>query len=325
MRYSHGCGDKNTVSSSSNNSDSNNTFREGDYVLVFLSRRKNWLLKIEKGRQFHTHRGIIDLTSVIGQEPGSTVQTSLGETIYILKPVIKDLVLKSSRKTQVVYPKDLGAIAAWTGISPGKIVVESGTGSGALTIFAANLVRPNGHVYSYDLRPEFQEVAKKNIERAGLGEYITLKQGDAKLGLDVTGADIALVDVGDPWTLVTSMKNALKGGGTLAAVIPTMNQVEKMTAELLKQGFVDVESIELIAREIEAREGMTRPAMRMVGHTAYLTFARKAVKIKETTETDKDAVEDDFEEDNEDGENIPQEDEGIHALRLLDTAPEESS
>ncbi len=303
---------------------------EGDYILVFLSRRKNWLLKVEKGRQFHTHRGIIDLTSVIGLEPGSTVQTSLGETVYILKPVIKDLVLKSSRKTQVVYPKDLGAIAAWTGLSPGKIVVESGTGSGALTIFAANLVRPHGHVYSYDLRPEFQEVAKKNIERASLGEYITLKQGDAKQGLDVTGADIALVDVGDPWTLVKPMKNALKGSGTLAAVIPTMNQVEKMTAELLRQGFVDVESIELIAREIEAREGMTRPAMRMVGHTAYLTFARKSLKTietltEETTSHDKDETEDDHTEENGDEEDSSEEDKGIRALRLLDTAPEESS
>ncbi|MCL5318269.1 MAG: tRNA (adenine-N1)-methyltransferase [Thaumarchaeota archaeon] len=311
-------------------SSNNNTIHEGDYILVFLSRRKNWLLKVEKGRQFHTHRGIIDLTSVIGLEPGSTVQTSLGETVYILKPVIKDLVLKSSRKTQVVYPKDLGAIAAWTGLSPGKIVVESGTGSGALTIFAANLVRPHGHVYSYDLRPEFQEVAKKNIERAGLGEYITLKQGDAKQGLDVTGADIALVDVGDPWTLVKPMKNALKGSGTLAAVIPTMNQVEKMTAELLRQGFVDVESIELIAREIEAREGMTRPAMRMVGHTAYLTFARKSLKTTETpteettTSHDKDETEDnDAAEENGDKEGVSQEDEGIHALRLLDTTPEE--
>ncbi|MCL4435986.1 MAG: tRNA (adenine-N1)-methyltransferase [Thaumarchaeota archaeon] len=308
-------------------SSNNNTIHEGDYILIFLSRRKNWLLKVEKGRQFHTHRGIIDLTSVIGLEPGSTVQTSLGETVYILKPVIKDLVLKSSRKTQVVYPKDLGAIAAWTGLSPGKIVVESGTGSGALTIFAANLVRPNGHIYSYDLRPEFQEVAKKNIERAGLGEYITLKQGDAKQGLDVTGADIALVDVGDPWTLVKPMKNALKGSGTLAAVIPTMNQVEKMTAELLRQGFVDVQSIELIEREIEARVGMTRPAMRMVGHTAYLTFARKSLKTTETpteettTSHDKDETEDDDTAE----ENVDKEDEGIHALRLLDATPEEYS
>ncbi len=88
--------------------------------------------------------------------------------------------MKSRRRTQVVYPKDLGVISAWTGLSPGQTVVESGTGSGALTIFAANLVRPDGHVYSYELRPEFQKVAEKNITRVGLSSIITLKQADAK-------------------------------------------------------------------------------------------------------------------------------------------------
>jgi hypothetical protein len=34
-------------------------------------------------------------------------------------------------------------------------------------------------------------------------------------------------------------------------------------------------------REIEAREGMTRPSMRMIGHTAYIVFARKVEKLQE--------------------------------------------
>ncbi|MDQ3969619.1 MAG: hypothetical protein M3275_14640, partial [Thermoproteota archaeon] len=34
-------------------------------------------------------------------------------------------------------------------------------------------------------------------------------------------------------------------------------------------------------REMEAREGMTRPSMRMIGHTAYLVFARKVEKLQE--------------------------------------------
>jgi tRNA (adenine57-N1/adenine58-N1)-methyltransferase len=237
---------------------------------------------VEAGKTFHTHRGVIDLGSLINLEFGSPVQTNLGETIYVLNPIIRDFVLKSNRITQVVYPKDLGTIAAWTGLSPGKIVVEAGAGSGALTIFSANLVRPYGHVYSYEVRPEFLKVAERNIERAGMREYVTLKEADAKIDLDVTGADISLIDVGDPWTLVEPMRHALKGGGALAAVSPTMNQVEKITIELLKQDFINVETVEIISRRIEGREGMTRPAMRMIGHTAYLTFARKALK------TDKD-------------------------------------
>jgi len=253
-----------------------NTVREGDFTLIFLSRRKCWLVQALSGRKLHTHRGYIDLGSIIGLEYGSTVSTSLGDVMWVLKPTMRDYVLKGLRKTQVVYPKDLGIIAAWTGLSPGHIVVESGTGSGIMTIFTANLVKPYGHVYSYEIRREFLEVAVKNIERAGLSEYVTLKHADAKEGIDVKDADVALIDVGDPWSLVEPMKNALKNGGVLAAVSPTMNQVEKLTARLSESGFIDIESLEVLVRSLEAREGMTRPSMRMIGHTAYLTFARKA-------------------------------------------------
>ena len=54
-----------------------------------------------------------------------------------------------------------------------------------------------------------------------------------------------------------------------------MNQLEK-TATVLKQcGYVDVDCVEIMIRDIEAREGMTRPSMRMIGHTTYLIFGRK--------------------------------------------------
>jgi hypothetical protein len=45
---------------------------------------------------------------------------------------------------------------------------------------------------------------------------------------------------------------------------------------VLKQcGYTDVDCVELMIRNIEAREGMTRPSMRMIGHTTYLIFGRK--------------------------------------------------
>lgn len=259
-----------------------NQINEEDYILIFLNKQKNWLVKVESGKSFHTHRGLLNFDSIIGQEYGSTIITSLGEVMWILKPTIYDFVLKCRRLTQIVYPKDLGVIAAMTGLSPGKIVVESGAGSGSLTMFAANLVKPSGHVYSFEIRPEFLKIAENNIIRAGLSEYVTIKLCDAKEGLDITDADIALLDIGDPWTLVKPMWKALKGSGNLVAISPTMNQVEKLTDELIETGFVDIESLEVIVRGLEARTGKTRPSMRMIGHTAYLTFARKALK------TDKD-------------------------------------
>ena len=255
-----------------------NKINDEDYVLIFLSKQKNWLVKVESGKSFHTHRGLLNFDSIIGQEYGSTSITSLGEIMWILKPTIYDFVLKCRRLTQIVYPKDLGVIAARTGLSPGKIVVESGTGSGSLTMFAANLVKPSGHVYSFEIRPEFLKIAENNIIRAGLSKNVTIKLCDAKEGLNIIDADIALLDIGDPWTLVKPMWKSLKGSGNLAAISPTMNQVEKLTDELIETGFVDIESIEVIVRGLEARSGKTRPSMRMIGHTAYLTFARKSFK-----------------------------------------------
>ncbi len=246
---------------------------------MFLSRRKNWLVKVERDKKFHTHRGIVDLDHLIGLSYGSMVSTSLNEDLWILKPTIRDFVIKSCRQTQVVYPKDLGIIAAWTGLSAGQVVVESGTGSGSLTMFAANLVKPNGHVYSYEIRSEFLKVAEKNISRAGLSKFVTLKQANAKEGLDITNADIALIDVGDPWELINPMNEALKGGGNLVAISPTINQIEKFTTELLNHGFINIQNLEVIVREIEARQGRSRPVTRMIGHTAYITFARKALKF----------------------------------------------
>jgi len=250
---------------------------DGDLVLLYLKPHKSWLVRIKKGDKAHTHAGFIEHNSMIGKELGSSIESSMGRTFRLLRPTLADFLMRFSRPTQVVYPKDLGMIAAWTGLSSGKIVVESGTGSGALTAFMANLVRPNGHVYTYEIREEFMEAAKKNLQKVGLLDYVTITNKDAKEGIDVKDADIAIIDVGDPWTLVEPFKNALKGAGMLAAISPTMNQAEKMTAELLDKGFVDVWSIELIARELEARVGMTRPSMRMIGHTAYITFARKGV------------------------------------------------
>jgi tRNA (adenine57-N1/adenine58-N1)-methyltransferase len=179
-----------------------------------------------------------------------------------------------------VYPKDLGYIAARTGLKNGSKVLEVGTGSGALATFMASIVKPEGHVYSFDVNPEFMEIAKRNLEKAGMSKYVKLHQHDPHQGVDVRDADVAIVDLGDPWTVVDQVHDALKGSGAFVAICPTMNQIEKTATELKKSGYTDVDCIELLIRSMEAREGMTRPSMRMIGHTTYLVFARKVQKLQ---------------------------------------------
>jgi tRNA (adenine57-N1/adenine58-N1)-methyltransferase catalytic subunit len=110
---------------------------------------------------------------------------------------------------------------------------------------------------------------------------VTILQHDPHQGIDVRDADVATVDLGDPWTVVDQVYDALKGGGAFVAICPTMNQIEKTAAQLRKSGYADIDCVELMIRNMEAREGMTRPSMRMIGHTAYLVFARKVEKLQE--------------------------------------------
>ncbi|MGI0089572.1 MAG: tRNA methyltransferase, partial [Nitrosopumilaceae archaeon] len=122
--------------------------KPSSYVLFFYNDSKKWLMKVSKKQQFHTHIGIIDHSKVIGKEYGSTITTNKGKYVYLLEPTIHDYVMKSQRSTQIVYPKDLGYIAARTGLQSGQKIVEIGTGSGSLTTFFASIVKPRGHVYT---------------------------------------------------------------------------------------------------------------------------------------------------------------------------------
>jgi tRNA (adenine57-N1/adenine58-N1)-methyltransferase catalytic subunit len=244
------------------------------WVLVFRDRRRRWLVRPKDTPKLHTHLGILDVSSIVGKQYGITVTTTLGDELTILRPTIEDLVMKLARKTQVIYPKDLGLIALKLGVHAGSRVVETGTGSGATTALMAYLVQPTGMVYTYDLNPEFQEVARKNIERLGLSDFVTFKVADSKSGFAESGMDAGVLDVGDPWEVVRSMKESLKPTAPMAAVTPTTNQAEKLVAKMKEEGFVNIETLEILLRHLEARIGMTRPSNIMVGHTAYLTFGR---------------------------------------------------
>jgi tRNA (adenine57-N1/adenine58-N1)-methyltransferase catalytic subunit len=249
--------------------------RADEPVLVYRDRRRRWLVRPRDTPKLHTHLGILDVSALVGQRYGTIATTTLGDELYILKPTVEDLVMKLARKTQVIYPKDLGLIVVKLGVHAGSRIVETGTGSGATTALMAYLVQPTGMVYTYDLNPEFQEVARKNIERLGLSKFVSFKIADSRLGFEEREMDAGILDVGDPWEVIGSMKDSLRPSAPMAAITPTTNQAERLVAKMKDEGFVALETVEILLRHLEARVGMTRPSNIMVGHTAYLTFGRK--------------------------------------------------
>lgn len=249
---------------------------EGDEVLLVTQRGKRYLLRVARGRRFHSSEGYIDLESLIGLRYGSRIRTNTGSVWVALKPTILDHVLSFPRVTQIIYPKDLGYIILMSGVRCGSRVVEGGTGAGVLTTTLAYYVAPSGRVYSYDVEQENLELVAKHLERLGLGEYVELKHGDLTKSMDEESVDAVILDIPTPWLAVSNAKKALRDGGVLISISPTMEQTVETVERLREEGFADISCVEILLRRMRVRRGMTRPEHQMHAHTAYIVTARKA-------------------------------------------------
>jgi len=252
--------------------------KEGDSILLYLNRKRTYLVKVEKKKSFHTHKGFIQLGELIGKEYGTRTASSMGVEFVALKPTLRDHVFKMLRKTQITYPKDIALIIMLSGAGPGSRVVEAGTGTGALTSALAFYVKPTGHVYSYEVRREFVETALKNLERAGVSEYVDVKNKDVTEGIDEREVDAVVLDMATPWLVVPHAYSALKGSGVLVSFSPTIDQVVKTVEAMKENEFVDIQTVECLMRRMQVERGKTRPETLMTGHTGYITVARKALK-----------------------------------------------
>ena len=252
--------------------------KEGDDALLYLSRKSTFLVKVQKGVKLHTHKGYVELDALIGKKYGESVESNLGVKFFVFHPTPRDYAFKMQRKTQIIYPKDLGLIVIYSGIGPGSRVVEAGTGTGALTSILAHFVKPLGKVYSYDIKLENLKVAEKNLLRAKVLEYVELKNKDVGEGIDERNVDAVILDMPTPWLVVEHAYSALKGSGIFVSFSPTIEQVIKTVETLRNHSFLDIEAFECFMRGMQVIRGMTRPQTLMTGHTGYIVKGRKVFK-----------------------------------------------
>ncbi len=259
--------------------------KENDLIFLILDEKRRWIVQVKSGGNFHTHKGIIEFNDIIGKEYGSVIFSKPLETqgykFYILKPLPSDYILHMSRKTQIIYPEDAGLILIYSGIGPGNTIIEAGCGSGALTCILGNNVRPNGHVFSYDIREVSIKRAELNVRKAKLEDVITIQYGDIiNDDLKHKNVDAIVLDLATPWNAIEKVKEYLKLSGTLISFSPTIEQVKKTVSSMLSNDFIEVNTYELMKRRIQVKENATRPEVRMIGHTGYLTFGRKIKNFK---------------------------------------------
>ncbi|MGB6442615.1 MAG: methyltransferase domain-containing protein [Thermoplasmata archaeon] len=248
---------------------------EGDAVALKTRGSPAILLTLARGPIRIGNDGIVDLSGEVGRPPGGSV-TWLGTQYHLIRPSLADLFGTLRRGAQIVTPKDAAQLLYLAGVSPGALVAEAGSGSGALTIALAHAVGPRGHVTSYDRRADFLGAARSNVARAGLAGRVTFRERDvAREGIDLSGLGSVLLDVPEPWSVLASARSALATGGYVATYTPTYNQLERTVQELRTQRYDEVRAVELLERGLHVGDGGTRPAFEMLGHTGFLAAGRK--------------------------------------------------
>ena len=256
----------------------------GELAQLVSPTNKSFIIRLTPGDKLETHRGILFHDDLLGKPWGTQVYTHQGRVYLLVQPSLGDILRDLKRNTQIMYPKDIGFILLSMGIGPGVQVVEAGTGSGALTIALAWAVGPQGHVTSYEIRPDAQKLARKNLERLGLEERVTLKIRDIADGFDEQAVDALFLDLQNPQDYIGQARQTLKPGGYFGSLLPTTNQVSRLLSSLYQHRFAFQEVCEVILRYYKPVADRLRPTDRMVAHTGYLIFARPMIQLPDPVE-----------------------------------------
>jgi tRNA (adenine57-N1/adenine58-N1)-methyltransferase len=253
------------------------TFAPGDRVQLTDPKGRMHTIVLTPGKVFHTHRGAMPHDDLIGLPDGSVV-TSAGGTAYLaLRPLLADYVLSMPRGAQVIYPKDAAQIVALGDVFPGARVLEAGAGSGALTCSLLRAVGEEGQLVSYELRPDFAEIARRNVEAffGAVPKAWSLHVGDVATCPE-TGFDRIVLDLLAPWEALDLLERALVPGGVFVGYVATTPQMSDLVEALRERGgFTEPRAWESLVRDWHVDGLAVRPDHRMIAHTAFLISARK--------------------------------------------------
>ena len=171
------------------------TLSQGDLVQFLDSKGRKYPVVLEPGKEFHSHSGFVPHDDVIGLPEGSKVHTGRGQAYVVMRPTLSEFILKMPRGAQVIYPKDIGPILMMADIGPGVRVLESGVGSGALSM---GMLRAGADIVGYELREDFANRARANVEQflgpAALDRY-QVELRDCYDGIDAEDIDRVVLDL----------------------------------------------------------------------------------------------------------------------------------
>ena len=209
--------------------------------------------------------------------PGDRIRIK-GEDFTVFEPDPIFFPDFAARTAQIIQPWDAAIILHYCSIFPGKRILESGIGSGALSLAILKALGNDGKLTTVEINKSYIEKAFQNVRYATSAENWEIVEGAIETFQAVDKFDAAVLDVPEPWTAIPNLAMLLKKGGRICAYSPTYNQLEKNVAALKQNDFTVFSNVEILKRELLVRDNATRPDNNIIGHTAFMTFGMKLSK-----------------------------------------------
>lgn len=273
-------------------------FHEGEPVIFLDKKQRVYYDVLRPGKSTNIRGDLLPHEAIIGRTEGFLLRSQREIPFWVFRPTLNDHVVNMPRGATVIYPKDLGTILQYADIYPGAKAVEAGFGSGALATALLRAVGPTGQVISYEVRRDFIENARRNLFNfAGEIPNHLIRETNIYERFEDDDVDRLILDLPEPWRVVELAAPHLRPGALVCSYSPTVLQF-KSFCEALRRArcFTAVLTLETILRRWHVETMSVRPELRMIGHTGFLTLARKvepqALPVVETA-TEAEVDEDD--------------------------------
>ncbi|GAA0246574.1 methyltransferase domain-containing protein [Haladaptatus pallidirubidus] len=225
----------------------------------------------DPGEELQTDLGVLTVPEDV--QPGDVLSTHLDEEFTVRRLRGPDLFHHFERTGAPMLPRDIGLVVGETGVSAGDRVLDAGTGTGVL---AGYLGRIGADVVTFERKADFAEVARENIEMADVADRVDIRTGDITDEVDDLGEfDVLTLDTPDAAVVVAHTPELLADGGSLGVYAPFVESARDVEMAAREATLDNIRTMETIQREMDFDDRGTRPTTTGVGHTGYLTFARK--------------------------------------------------
>ncbi|CUV06235.1 unnamed protein product [Cryptosporidium hominis] len=266
--------------------------KNGDLVVLFGGYEMVIQVFLEQNGRTQTRNGVFLHNEIIGKNFGSRIfDTSKSKWMVVLKLSPELISISLNHRTQILYQADISLICVLLDASPGKNIIEAGTGSGSLTVSLCRSTNPGGAVYTFEYDQKRHLESIQDFQKYGISNVVCQHRDVCKDGfisplLDITKTTIhgIFLDLPSPWIAIKHADQVLQKGASIVIFSPCIEQVSKNCNELNLLKYIHIRTFEVLYKPWGIVRGSSkkfptkglRYQLPMRGHTGYLSFAIKS-------------------------------------------------